>query len=319
MKRFLFGILGCASLLLPLAGARAESAPPRMGEDRVLIRTNRGDMVFGLYPDVAPRTVAQFLKLVRMGVYDSTYFHRIEPNFVAQVTNAQNRKNPLSPEQLAAITRLPAEFSSIPHTMGTLSMAREDKDVNSAETSFSILLGNAPHLDGKYTIFGHVVWGLPLVTGLATEPRDEHNSPRTPLIIEQAQVLAARDIGRMMISGELRKPIPLPAAALEAAARAVEAAPAVASGTAGVVFIVGIILMALCNLGAFFLAGRFSPKTLGAINILAVLIGAFVLFVELGSLPHRTPVLGAVVLFGLVAMFKLVNRFETPPRVERKA
>jgi cyclophilin family peptidyl-prolyl cis-trans isomerase len=326
MRKLLLMSLGALALLVPVAAQAQAQAPanPRLADERVLLRTNRGDLVLGLYPDVAPKTVAQILKLVRLGVYDSVYFHRVEPNFVAQVTNAQNRKTPLSPEQQAAITKLPAELSSIPHKMGVLSMAREDNDVNSAETSFSILIGSAPHLDGKYTVFGRVIWGLPMVTGLATEPRDEHNAPRTPCVIEKAEVLAAADVARMMIAGDLRKPIPLTTEQLAASAKAAEQAPAAATGTAvatgiSTISVVGILLMALCNLAAFFLAGRLSTKTLGALNILSVLIGAFTLFAELGSLPRRTPVMGAVLLFGLVAAFKLVNKFETPPRVERKA
>jgi cyclophilin family peptidyl-prolyl cis-trans isomerase len=323
MRRLLLTWLGALALLAP-AGAHARApANPRLADERVLLRTNRGDLVLGLYPDVAPKTVAQFLKLVRLGVYDSVYFHRVEPNFLVQVTNAQNRKAPLSPEQQAAITRIPAEFSAIPHQAGTLSMAREDNDVNSAETSFSILIGSAPHLDGKYTVFGQVIWGLPLVTGLASEPRDEHNSPRTPCVIESAEVVAAADLARMMSAGELRKRIPLTTDQMAAAVTAAEQTSAAASGGAAAtgistMSVVGILLMSLCNLGAFFLAGRLSAKTLGALNILSVLIGAFTLFAELGSLPRRTPLLGAVLLFGLVAAFKLVNKFETPPRAERK-
>src|SRR5207237_1159284 len=99
---------------------------------------------------------AQIRKLVRLGVYDSTTIFRIEPGFVAQVINAQNRKNPLTPEQHRAITHIPAEFSKLKHRVGMVSMAHDNDDSNSAETSFSFMLGRAPELDGKYTIIGEL-------------------------------------------------------------------------------------------------------------------------------------------------------------------
>ena len=82
----------------------------------------------------------------------------------------------------------------MPHRSGVLSMAREDDDLNSAETSFSILLGPAPHLDGKYTIFGQVEWGMPLLGMLASEPRDAKNAPLQPLVVESALVKTDAEI-----------------------------------------------------------------------------------------------------------------------------
>src|SRR5688500_17556555 len=136
---------------------------PAIAEERILLRTNRGDLVVGLYDGVAPKHAAQIRKLVRLGVYDSTMIFRVEPGFVAQVTNAQNRKNALSPEQHKAITAIPAEFSKLQHRPGIVSMARDTDDVNSAETSFSFMLGRAPELDRKYTVIGELEHGMPLL------------------------------------------------------------------------------------------------------------------------------------------------------------
>ena len=174
MKRRIQFLLAFAAVAAASAGLTATGADsPRIGDERVLLRTTRGDLVLAFYPDVAPKHIAQILKLVRMGVYDSTWIQRVEPNYVVQLSNVQNRKRALSPEQLAAITKLPAEFSSVPHRTGTLSMAREPADPNSAETSFSMMLNAAPHLDGKYTVFGEVEFGMPLLSMLANEPRDQ--------------------------------------------------------------------------------------------------------------------------------------------------
>lgn len=183
---------------------------PAVGDERILLHTNRGDLVLGLYDTVAPKHAAQIRKLVRLGVYDTTTIFRIEPGFVVQVTNAQNRQKALTPEQHKAITGIPAEFSKLKHRPGVLSMARDDDDVNSAETSFSIMLGKGPELDGKYTIVGEVLWGQPLLAMIAKDPRDARNKPYRPIVIEKAEVKTAEEIAKLKAAGNLRGPIPLP-------------------------------------------------------------------------------------------------------------
>src|SRR5947209_17808683 len=103
-------------LVLLLALAAPAAAGP--GDERVVLHTACGDLVLALYPDVAPRHAEQFLKLVRLGVYDGTYFHRIHLGFVAQNAGAFGRHAPLTPEQQSAVHKIPAEFSTIPHRRG---------------------------------------------------------------------------------------------------------------------------------------------------------------------------------------------------------
>src|SRR6516165_7393641 len=95
------------ALALVLAATTAAAA----GDERVILRTSCGDLVLALYPDVAPKHVEQFLTLVRLGVYDGTCFHRIDPGFVAQNAGAFDRRGALTPAQQAAIHKIPAEFS----------------------------------------------------------------------------------------------------------------------------------------------------------------------------------------------------------------
>jgi cyclophilin family peptidyl-prolyl cis-trans isomerase len=199
-----------------MAGAKkapAKKGPP-VGDERVLLRTTRGDLVVGLYDGVAPKHAAQIRKLVRLGVYDSTSIFRVEPGFVAQLTNAQNRKKALTPEQHKAIAPIPAEFSKLPHRLGAVSMARDNDDVNSAETSFSFMLGRAPELDGKYTIIGELEFGQPLLDLVAKEPRDYWNRPKTPVVVEKAEVKTGAEIAQLREKGQLRGPVaPTPAPA----------------------------------------------------------------------------------------------------------
>jgi cyclophilin family peptidyl-prolyl cis-trans isomerase len=126
----------------------------------VLLRTSLGDITLEMDPGLAPEHVRNFLKLVETGWYDHTAFHRIVPGFVIQggvgATRTDNKPHPAD----KWVHKLKGEFSrSALHVRGVLSMARTS-DPDSADTSFFIVLGPAPHLDGRYTIFGKVVDGL---------------------------------------------------------------------------------------------------------------------------------------------------------------
>jgi cyclophilin family peptidyl-prolyl cis-trans isomerase len=126
----------------------------------VLLHTSLGDITLEMDPVLAPEHVRNFLKLVESGWYDHTAFHRIVSGFVIQggvgSTRTDNKPHPAD----KWVHKLKGEFSRTAlHIRGALSMARTS-DPDSADTSFFIVLGPAPHLDGKYTIFGKVVDGL---------------------------------------------------------------------------------------------------------------------------------------------------------------
>jgi cyclophilin family peptidyl-prolyl cis-trans isomerase len=126
---------------------------------RVTIVTNDGTFTARMLPAAAPQTVAQFMRMVNAGVYDSVYFFRVEKRFVAQTASADDRAVPMTAKQRATIEPLPVETQKrLRHTRGVLSMAHGD-DLYSGDSSFSIVLGDAPHLDGKFTIFGRLEGG----------------------------------------------------------------------------------------------------------------------------------------------------------------
>ena len=79
------------ALLLAPASLTAQTTP-RVADERVILHTNAGDIVLALYPDAAPAHVAQFLKLVRLGVYDTTRFLRVIPGFLVQIEPRQMNK-----------------------------------------------------------------------------------------------------------------------------------------------------------------------------------------------------------------------------------
>lgn len=160
---------------------------PKLGPERAILHTNLGDLVLGFYPEVAPRHVAQVLRLIELGIYDGAEIFRIEPGFVAQIENFNMRKIPLPLEKQQTISKIRAEFSSLPHVRGTLSMARFD-DPDSAESSFSLVLGTAPHLDRNYTVFGTVLEGMDVLTAIEQVPV-EKTRPTVEVKIIRAEAI----------------------------------------------------------------------------------------------------------------------------------
>jgi cyclophilin family peptidyl-prolyl cis-trans isomerase len=112
---------------------------------------------------VAPKTASHIMKLFQLGCYNSNHFFRVDRGFVAQTADVvSGRLVPLSPiQQGEAAVTVPLEVTpDVRHTEGVLSMARTS-DPNSGGSSFSILLGSAPHLDMQYTIFGYACQASP--------------------------------------------------------------------------------------------------------------------------------------------------------------
>ena len=277
-----------ALLLLP--GLLAAEKEPAEAPERVVLRTRLGDLALTFYPGVAPRHVAQILALVRLGVYDGVPIFRIHPGFVAQLANAQARPDPLTPAQAAAVHPLPAEFSTLPHCRGVLSMAREDDRPDSAETSFSILLGSAPHLDGKYTVFGRVELGLEVLDALAAVPCDPAFHPLEPLVVDRAEVLnSPGDMAGIRLKPAVRPSAP-PAPRIPTAWMA---------GAAGA-----------CALAALLLGGRVPPRVRASLWLLPVLVGFFYAFVVLAPRASDSAWLGLALLAATLGLFRLMGRFE---------
>lgn len=147
-------------MLVSLTASSFSEGEPKLGSARVVFQTEYGDIEFGFYPNVAPITVDHIFKLVRLGCYNTNHFFRVDKGFVAQVADVVGgRLAPMNEEQRKeAEKKVIGEFSQVKHVRGILSMGRYE-DPNSAQSSFSILLGDAPHLDGQYAIFGKVTKG----------------------------------------------------------------------------------------------------------------------------------------------------------------
>jgi peptidyl-prolyl cis-trans isomerase B (cyclophilin B) len=215
-KRFLYMIVSCIMLLAlascgaPNTGGNASStaaptaaptATPSAQEDtasgntvNIEIEMQDGGIIKAeLYPDIAPITVANFVKLCSEGFYDGLIFHRVIPGFMIQggAYDVNNNK-----KEAASIK---GEFSSngvennLKHTRGVLSMARtQDKD--SASSQFFIIHADYPSLNGEYAAFGKVTEGMDVVDKIAetqTTALDRMfgNYPVTPQVIKTIRVV----------------------------------------------------------------------------------------------------------------------------------
>lgn len=137
-----------------------------------------GDIVIELYPDVAPKHVANFDSLVSVGFYDGLAFHRVIPDFMIQGGDPNSKDKPKETWGTGAPgqTRVPAEFSDMPHKRGTISAART-QDPNSATSQFFICVGEPSWLDGQYSVYGGVVSGMDVVDAIVSTPRDARDNP----------------------------------------------------------------------------------------------------------------------------------------------
>ena len=137
-----------------------------------------GKINVSLWPDLAPKTVANFDKLVKEGAYNGTAFHRVIPGFMIQGGDPNSKDKPKNTWGMGdpSQAKVPAEFSDVPHDRGILSMARS-QDPNSASSQFFICHGDAGFLDNQYTVFGKVTSGLDVVDTIVNMPRDERDNP----------------------------------------------------------------------------------------------------------------------------------------------
>jgi cyclophilin family peptidyl-prolyl cis-trans isomerase len=172
-------------------GAHAQDANPL-----VVLETSRGDIVLELRPDRAPKTVENFLNLVRAGYYDEMLFHRVMSDIVIQVglLSMEGEVRGLEVEPVENESR-----NRLINRRGTVAMARES-DPHSASTEFFINVRDNPEFDyvrsprrrWGFAVFGRVIEGMDVVddiAGIATKELGPFpNFPSDPVAIYRAYV-----------------------------------------------------------------------------------------------------------------------------------
>lgn len=265
--------------------------------ERVVLQTTAGGMIIALYPSAAPRTVAQFERLVRAGVYDGVSFFRVDPGFVVQTGVAEDRERPLSEKQSAVLGRIPLERNNLQHVRGRLSMSHPGGDPDGAISAFAMLLGTAPQLDGEYAVFGEVEEGFDVLDEIASVPTNDQHRPLVYVGIRHAVVVQDLEDAR-----RIRWPRQsLFSSVVAASERGIR--KEIAALVASMIF----CTMALAALGRS--VGRRWNR---AARMLVLLLGGFGLVVALLPIGQRMPLLGGAAFLALVSLFKAMNRFEVP-------
>ncbi|MBN2109785.1 MAG: peptidylprolyl isomerase [Methanosarcinaceae archaeon] len=124
---------------------------------KAIIETDKGNIVLELFEKDAPKTVANFEKLIRQGFYNGLTFHRVIPNFVIQggCPKGDGTGGP------GYTIKCETKGNPRKHGKGALSMAHAGKDTGGSQ--FFITHSPQPHLDGVHTVFGQVIEGMDVV------------------------------------------------------------------------------------------------------------------------------------------------------------
>ncbi len=169
MIRRALSLLGLVILLAPLTVAGAQDK----SRTAVITLEKGGQITIEFFPADAPKTVENFVTLASKGFYDGTTFHRVEPGFVVQGGDPNSKTMTQGDPRIGTGGpgyTIKAEFNKRPHDRGVVAMART-QDPDSAGSQFYITLAPAHFLDGKYTVFGHVVSGMNVVDGIKAGDR----------------------------------------------------------------------------------------------------------------------------------------------------
>jgi peptidyl-prolyl cis-trans isomerase B (cyclophilin B) len=146
-----------------------------------IIQTNHGPINVELFPDDAPKTVANFVKLVNDGFYEGVVFHRVIPDFMIQ------GGDPTGTGSGGPGYSFEDEFNDHKVERGALAMANAGPNTNGSQF-FIVTTDAAPWLDGKHTVFGRVTEGMDVVDKISELPRDSRDKPQDDVVMESVSV-----------------------------------------------------------------------------------------------------------------------------------
>ena len=148
-----------------------------MANPIVTFTMENGDVMRGeLYPEIAPKTVANFRELADKGFYDGLIFHRVIPGFMIQGGCPQGTGTGGPGHNIYGEFSANGFKNDLKHERGVLSMARA-MDKNSGGSQFFVMHENADYLDGQYAAFGKVIEGIGTVDEIANVRTDRNDKP----------------------------------------------------------------------------------------------------------------------------------------------
>jgi cyclophilin family peptidyl-prolyl cis-trans isomerase len=145
------------------------------------LHTSEGPIELELYPDDAPKTVENFVKLSNDGFYEGVTFHRVIPDFMIQ------GGDPTGTGMGGPGYEFEDEFNEHRVVRGALAMANAGPNTNGSQF-FIVTAEETPWLDGKHTVFGRVTSGMDVVDRISGADRDANDRPREPITIDRVEL-----------------------------------------------------------------------------------------------------------------------------------
>ncbi len=175
------------------ATSASEQKPIGDYENKVAeLHTTAGEIDIRFFPDVAPNHVKNFIDLAKSGFYNGTKFHRVIPGFMIQGGDPNTKTNDYeSWGRGGSGKNVNAEFSSVKHKRGIVSMARSS-DPNSASSQFFIMVADYPSLDGQYSAFGQVTKGMDVADKIVSAKTTTNDRPLEPTTIQSITIRDAK-------------------------------------------------------------------------------------------------------------------------------
>jgi len=175
------------------SAAAEENKPMSQYENKVAeLHTSAGEIDIRFFPDVAPNHVKNFIDLAEKGFYNGTKFHRVIPGFMIQGGDPNTVSgSPATWGTGGSGKNVNAEFNSISHKRGIVSMARSN-DKNSASSQFFIVTSDSPFLDNQYTVFGQVTKGMDIADIIVKAPTGAQDRPNNPTSIDKIVIRDAK-------------------------------------------------------------------------------------------------------------------------------
>ncbi len=197
MTRIKFlAFLICSCLLFSLCGCK--SGLPYEKDEKlygthtaVMTVKDFGEVKIELYGDIAPVTVANFVRLVKDGFYNGLTFHRAIEGYMIQGGDPNGDGTGNSNPRIYGEFKSNRFENTLSHTRGVISMARS-RDYNSASCQFFIMVGDETRLDGDYAAFGKVVEGMDVIdaalASIKTVGSNGEVAPKDQPVIEKIEM-----------------------------------------------------------------------------------------------------------------------------------
>ena len=178
-------------LFTSCGGAAEENTTAEDSGETIMVQIemeNGGIIKLELYPEKAPITCENFVKLAKDGFYDGLIFHRVIKDFMIQGGDPTGTGMGGADENIKGEFAVNGVANDISHVRGVISLARS-RSYDSASSQFFICHADAKYLDGQYAAFGRVIEGMEVVDEIAEVKTDYSDRPMIDMVIKTITVV----------------------------------------------------------------------------------------------------------------------------------